>query len=97
MRFTEAERSKMTRGRPNVPYFLCLQRFWMESAHCADSLPDGEQVFYISDNLDGGFKDNAEDAFKAFKDDRAWKQQETRRPSVQAKRKIPASCRFIGI
>jgi hypothetical protein len=35
-------------------------------------VPDGEQVFYISDNLDGGFKDNAEDAFKAFKDDRAW-------------------------
>ena len=72
MRFTEAERSRMSHGKPDVPYFQCLQDFWIESAHCADSLPDGEQIFYISDNLDGGFKTIAEESFNAYKNDKSW-------------------------
>src|ERR1035437_71146 len=72
MRFSETERSKISHGKPDVPYFHCLQDFWVAAAHCADTLPEGEQIFFVSDNLDGGFRDNADASFKAYKNDTNW-------------------------
>lgn len=82
---------KLAFQQTRLPTQLALKVDAIESAHCADNLPDEEQIFYVSDNLDGDFRDNADDAFTLFKNDTMWENRKRLDDIVfRPKEKFPA-------
>jgi hypothetical protein len=68
---SQDEKTWMTHGNPQYPYFLCFQHCIIESCHVADRLPAEEKVAFVFDRQQD-FAAEATRLYNDLKDQQNW-------------------------